>query len=112
MISFFLKTLKAHEATPVAATFEGLGMRNDGNEDDGSIAEETISSAEDVRAELNQRFDQFAADVTGHTNNMRDEIRNDMNAMFNTFFQQMQQHLQQQRGGGGNPQPDLSGSSQ
>ena len=95
-IAFFLKTLRAHEDAPEAGTFsncnvggaagtagnpEGMDVGDD--VDDFSTIEETV---DDVRAEMDTRFQTMAAEVQSHTSNIRSEIRNDMENLFRQFM--------------------------
>jgi hypothetical protein len=96
-IAFFLKTLRVHEDPPEAGTFsncnvastsgaasanlEGMDVGDD--VDDFSTFEETV---EDVRAEMDTRFQTMATDIQDHTSNIRNEIRNDMENLFRQFM--------------------------
>lgn len=82
MITFFLKTLRAHEVAPTAAKFTNSGATSSPNGmdvgEDGEFDDE--ASDEDVRSEMNDRFDEMSKNLENHMNNM-----------FNKFFEHMQQ---------------------
>jgi hypothetical protein len=91
-IAFFLKTIRVHEDAPEAGTFSNCNVGTAGNQegmdvgddvDDFSTIEETV---DDVRAEMDTRFQTVAAEVQSHTSNIRNEIRNDMENLFRQFM--------------------------
>lgn len=119
MTFFFLKTIRAHETVPVTAVFAGVPTPQEApkvevlDDDKFSVDEETINEVDDVRSEMNEKFESMPNHMNNQSDNTQQEIHDDMSSVFNMFFQQMQTHLHQQnqQNQSGGPMPNNAGSN-
>ena len=102
VITFFLKTVDAHRTSPAKAKFAGnthpSGMNIGGDEEGSMFAEETV---DDVRAEMDERFDEVQTAMQKMMMQQQQTIQQQMQSMM-AFMQQMQQqpHPQEQQSAG------------
>jgi len=120
IVTFFLKTVKAHQTIPSKGKFtnngpSGMDVGDDGGSDGGSMFEETVDDTEEVRAEFDAKISDLAdrmANAMGDHMRQSQKQMQDMMAFFQqnmvhqNIKQQQQQQQQQQQFPSQNPVPD------